>query len=139
MIKDFLVVVGGDEFESVGPKLSDMCKDLGATFLVFSSEGFLLLGVTPLLPFFVEDCDADIRLELGFGVGIDSLRVEFFGALVMGDSDFFFSVATFASFFTVVAYSIKIAEKCETWYLTCQAKFLEILYMHQNSTFSTHI
>lgn len=132
MIKDFLVVVGGDELEFVGPKLSDICRDLGATFFVSPSEGFLLLGVTPLLAFFAEDCDAEIRLEFGFGVGFDSLRVEFLGALVMGGSGFFFTLATFTSLSTLVAYSIKIAEKYEIWYSTCQAMYLETLNMHQN-------
>ena len=77
-----------------------MCRDLGATFLLSTVEGFVLLGKDESFPFFVEDRDADNAVEVG--VGFDTLGVEIGDALVTGDTGFFFNLATFLSLFSGV-------------------------------------
>lgn len=91
IIKDFLAVITVSEAESdfVGTNVSGMCKDLGGTFLVFSLEGFVLLGKDEPLAFLTEDRGADtaaVEVEIGldtlgvkFCCNLDTLGVEFCG------------------------------------------------------------
>jgi hypothetical protein len=97
IMKDFRVVGSEVGSEFVGSMLRDMCRDLGATFLLSTIEEFLLLGKDQSFPFFVEDRVADIAAEVG--VGFDTLGVERCDALVTGGAGFFFTLATFLSLF----------------------------------------
>lgn len=109
MMRDFLVVVRETGSELDGPRLRDMCKDLGDTFLLSPAERFLLLGKDEPFPIFVEDLDED-RVDVG--VGFDTLGVERCGDLAIldalvigedfaaGDAGFFFILEMFFSLFT---------------------------------------
>lgn len=54
MIKDFLIVFV-EAVEFGGPRLRDMCNDVGAILLFSSVEEFLLLCNVELFNFFIED------------------------------------------------------------------------------------
>lgn len=84
IMRDFLVVVReGGSSEVDGPKLRDMCKDLGATFLLSPAEEVLLLNKDEPFPIFV-DLAEEIGVEVG--TGFDILGVESCGALAIGDT-----------------------------------------------------
>lgn len=108
IMRDFLVRETGSELD--GPRLRDICKDLGATFLLSPAERFLLLDKDEPLPIFVEDLDEESRVDVG--VGFDNLGVERCSALAIldavaigddlavGDAGFFFNFEMFLSFVT---------------------------------------
>ena len=83
-----------------------MCRDLGATFLLSTIEGFFLVGKDESFPFFVEDLDADNAVEVG--AAFDTLGVLICDALVTGDDGFLFSLATFLSLFNGVTCTSEI-------------------------------
>ena len=90
-----------------------MCRDLEATFLLSTIEGFFLVGKDESFPFFVEDLDADNSVEVDaafdtLGVLICDALVTGDAALVTGDDGFLFSLATFLSLFNGVTCTSEI-------------------------------
>lgn len=115
IMSDFLVVVKDAESECGGPRLRDMCREVGATFfhspaegilllgdgfLISPAEGFLFFGKDDPFAFFIDGCDEDIILEVG--VGFESLGLEICGDLAIGDTAFFITDAVFLSLFAKV-------------------------------------
>lgn len=78
IIKDFLAVttVSVAESDFLGSKLSDMCRDLGGTFLVLSLDGFELLDEDEPLAFVTESRGADFA-PVEADIGFDTLGVVF--------------------------------------------------------------
>ena len=112
IMSDFLAVVMDPESECGGPRLRDMCREIGAAFFCLPAEEILLLGdgllISPTawfllfgkddpFSFFIDDCEEDIFLEAG--VVFESLGFEMCGDLAIGDTTFFITDAVFLSLF----------------------------------------
>lgn len=112
MIDDFLIAVSdaGSELtaaeltgsELAGPKLRDMCKDVGSTLLFSGLVVFLLVsGVLPL-SFLVEGREVDLTVLVNSGfndLGVDIIgdfAIDAAGFLAIVDAGFFleFGVST---------------------------------------------
>lgn len=84
IIKDFLVVVTEAGLWYDGPKLSDMCKDLGANFLLSPPEGFFDIDEDELFRILAEYCEEETRGEAN--VGFNTFAEEICDALTTGDA-----------------------------------------------------
>lgn len=94
IIKDFLVI-GRAPKDSDGPKLRDMCKDVGAALLLSLIREVLLFGGAEAFTFFFEDREAETGVETD--VGFACLGVDACNGLAAGEMTFFF-VKTFSFF-----------------------------------------
>lgn len=99
MMKDLLIPLTEDGSELGVPRLRDICRDLGATFLLSIEDGFRLLNRDELLPLFTEDRNTEDRAAgvVGPGVVLESLGVKIWGALAVDDIGFFLTLALFRS------------------------------------------
>ena len=104
MMKDLLIPVTEDGSELGVPRLRDICRDLGAIFLVSTEDGFRLFNRDELLPLFIEDRSTLDRAAgvVGPDVVLENLGVEIWGALAVDDAGFFLTLALFRSLTTGV-------------------------------------
>lgn len=108
MINDFLVVVSDPGSELAGPKLRDMCKDVGSIRLLSGLLAFLL--VTGVWPFSFLTKGRVVDLAVFINSGFDDLGVDIMGDFVVGATDllgigdacFFWALAVLVVFFTKV-------------------------------------
>lgn len=109
MMKDLLIPVTEDGSELGVPRLRDICRDLGATFLLSTEDGFRLFNRDELLPLFIEERGTVDRAAgvVGPGVVLESLGVEIWGAMAVEDTGFFLTLALFRSLTTGVVCTIK--------------------------------
>lgn len=108
MMNDRLIPVTEDGSELGVPRLMDICSDLGAIFLFSTEDGFRLLNRDELLPLVIEDRGTVDRAAgvvgpgVVFGIVLESLGVEIWGALAVDDTGFFLTLALFRSLTTGV-------------------------------------
>lgn len=87
IIKDFLLIVKTVK-EFAGPKLRDMCSDVGADLLLSTIRKFLLPGNGDFVIFFSPGWDEDMCVETNGGV--EDFGVEVCQGLTAGDKALFY-------------------------------------------------